>query len=130
MTLHTLHALHDRETDLWTDGQTDRQTPRTSVPIVCIICIQCSLVIKTSGQSNLTKAGPNDPAHMAHSVHCTHRCRFKSRDRQTDIVNIGNNILHLMHLMQRIINGDECAKAFMIVIVSHSGWWCVVDGNQ
>jgi len=39
---------------------------------------------KASGQSNLTMAAPNDPAHTARGVHCTHCCRFKPRDRRTD----------------------------------------------
>jgi len=65
-------------------------------------------VKRTSGQSNLTKAALNDPADTACGVHCTHRRRFKPRnrqtdrlaDRQTDTANIGNNGLYLMHLMQ------------------------------
>jgi len=44
----------------------------------------CLTFKKTSDQSNLTKAAPNDPTHMARGVHCIRCHRFQQRDRQTD----------------------------------------------
>jgi len=54
MTQHTRHTAYAARTaaDLscMTDGQIDRQTPRTSVRIVCTSCIRCRLTIQISRQ--------------------------------------------------------------------------------
>jgi len=49
----------------------------------------------TSGQSDLAKAVPNDPAHIARAAELS-RVTDRQTDCRTDAAHIGNNSLHLI----------------------------------
>jgi len=62
--------------------------------------MQMYMYTKTSGQSNLTKAAPNDPAYTARAAADLSCVRDWQTDWLTETANIGKNSQHLLHSMQ------------------------------